>query len=149
MIELRNKAWLSLLAISMLLSISGAAEAQRRNDRDIRDAVRSLNSKLEDFEYNLRFQMQSSSADRSSLSRVSDDIRVMRDSVRRFQDNYDRKRENRADVNAIVDAARRVESFIQGNPQNRRVEDEWTAVRTQIDRLSSNYGITNRWDAAN
>ncbi len=146
MIKLRKTAWLSMIAVSIALTFAGTTEAQRRNDRDIRDAVRSLNSGIVDFENNLRFQMESSSADRSSISRVTDDIRIMRDSVRRFQDNYDRKRENRADVNAIVEAARRIESFLQTNPQNRRVDDEWTGVRTQIDRLSSNYGITNRWD---
>ena len=131
----------------MLLAMTGAVEAQRRNDRDIRDAVRSLNSKIEDFEYNLRFQMQSGSADRTSLSRVTDDIRLLRDTVKRFEDNYGRRRENRDDVNAIVNAARRVDGFLQANPQNRRVQDEWVAVRAQIDRLAVNYGITNRWDS--
>ncbi len=130
----------------MLLVSVVSADAQRRNERDIRDAVRSLNSKIEDFEYNLRFQMQSSSAERTSLRRATDNIRVLRDNVRKFQDNYDRKRENREDVSAIVDAARRVEYFLQANPQNRRVQDEWMGVRAQIDRLSSNYGLTNRWD---
>jgi len=143
--RIKNAATFSLIVFSMLLGMSGTAEAQRRNDRDIRDAVRILNSKLEDFEYNLRFQMQSGSADRTSLSIVGDDIRALRDSINRFQDNYDSKRENRDDVSAIVDAASRVESFMQANPQNRRVQDEWTGVRSQIDRLSSNYGITNRW----
>ncbi len=142
----RNTISLSLVAFSLLFVSVVSADAQRRNERDISDAVRSLNSKIEDFEYNLRFQMQSSSAERTSLSRATDDIRVLRDNVRKFQDNYDRKRENREDVSAIVDAARRIEGFLQANPQNRRVQDEWMGVRAQIDRLSSNYGLTNRWD---
>ncbi|CAN5311697.1 hypothetical protein BH20ACI2_BH20ACI2_07220 [soil metagenome] len=134
----------------MLLVSVISADAQRKNDRDInrdiRDAVRSLNSEIEDFEYDLRFQMQSSSADRTSLARATDDIRVLRDNVRRFQDNYDRKRENREDVSAIVDAARRIEGFLQANPQNRRVQDKWMGVRAQINRLGANYGLNNRWD---
>ena len=129
----------------MLLTLAGIAAAQNRNDRDIRDAVRSLNSKIEDFEYNLRFQLQSSSADRSDISRASDDVRALRGAVRRFEDNYNRRRDNRDDVNAIADAARRIDSFLIENPQNRRVQDEWDAVRAQIDRLASNYGMTNRW----
>ena len=136
---------LSLVIISMIAGLTVAANAQRRNDRDIRDAVRSLDSKIEDFEYNLRYQMQSNSTGNGQISEVSDDIRGLRDALRKFQDNFDRKRENRDDVNAIVDAARRIESFMQAGSHNRRVQDDWDSVKKQIDRLGANYGITNNW----
>lgn len=129
----------------MVLGLVGLADAQRRNDRDIRDAVRSLNSKIEDFEANLRYQMQSSSVNSSKISYVSDDIRSLRDSVRRFEENLDRKRENREDVNRIIVAARRIDQFLKTERQNRRVEDDWTGARRQIDRLGANYGITANW----
>lgn len=133
------------MVFTMIFGVAGVADAQRRNDRDIRDAVRSLNSKIEDFEMNLRYQMQSSSANNSHLSDVMDDIRELRDSVRRFQDNFDRRRENRDDARAIFETGRRVDEFLQRYPQNRRVEDDWAGVRKQIDRLSANYGVTNNW----
>ncbi len=131
----------------MLLGLAGMADAQRRNDREIRDALRSLSSKIDDFEQNARYQMQSSSVNNGLISELSDDVRALRDRVREFQDNYDRRRENRDDVNQIVDAARRVNAFLRSNPQNRRVEDDWTAVRRQIDRLGANYGVTPNWNA--
>src|SRR3954452_19163759 len=138
----------SLMAVSLLFANSGGAEAQRRNDRDIRDAVRSLNSKLDDFDAEIRFQMQNNSADAGQLDQVSDDVRHLQDSAKAFQDNFDRKRENRDDVNAIVNAAKQIDGFLQTNPQNRRVEDQWTAARSQIDRLASNYGITANWSSS-
>lgn len=131
---------------AFVLGTAGIADAQRRNDRDVRDAVRALSSKLDDFESNLRYQMQSSSANSRNLSDAQGRIRGVRDSVRRFQDNLDRRRENRDDVNEIVTAARRVEDFLEVYPQNRRVEDDWRAARMQIDRLSSIYGISNAWE---
>ena len=124
------------------------AAAQRQNTREVRDAVRSLNSKLEDFEYNLRFQMESSSASSERISDVTDDIRMLRDGVRAFEDNLDRKRENRDDVNRIIESAKRIGQFLREYPQNRRVEDDWQGVRTQIDRLSANYGVTADWEGA-
>ncbi|MEP6786918.1 MAG: hypothetical protein ABJB40_00700, partial [Acidobacteriota bacterium] len=142
---IRNTFSLSLVVISIALGMAGAANAQRRNDKDIRDAVRTLNSKIEDFETNLRYQMQSSSSNNTQVADVGDDIRSLRDSVQQFQDDYDRKRDSRDGVNNIVDAARLVNEFLQTNPQNRRVESDWDAVRKQIDRLASNYGITNDW----
>lgn len=144
--RIRNTFSLSLVVICMALGLAGMADAQRRDDRDIRDAVRSLSSKLDDFENNLRYQMQSSSQNNIQISGVEDDIRAVVDSVQQFQDMYDRKRENSKDVKRIVDAARRVNDFLRDDPQNRRVEDDWAAVRKQIERLGANYGVTPNWN---
>jgi hypothetical protein len=142
-----NKISLLLVVGTMLLGVVGLANAQHRNDRDIRDSIRSLNSKLDDFEQDARYQMQSSSANNTEISDLMADVRTVRDRVRIFQENYDRRRENRDDVNQIVDAARHVDEFLQSNPQNRRVQDDWVSVRRQIDRLGANYGITPNWNA--
>lgn len=136
----------SAIAVSIVLSIVSGADAQRRNERDIRDAVRSLNSSIDDFEMNLRNQMQSASALNSDISVVTDHIRSLRDKVRIFQQNYERKRENRDDVNAIASAAKRIEAFLRNDPQNRRIQDDWSSVRRQIDRLGANYGVVSQWD---
>ncbi len=143
--RIRNNFSLSLVAFSMVIALAGLAEAQRRNDRDIRDAVRSLNSKIEDFEYNIRYQLKSSSTDNGRVASVAEDIRELRDTVRRFQENFDRRRENRDDVNDIVAAARRVDQFVLNTSQNPRVRDDWAGVRKQIDRLGTNYGVVPGW----
>lgn len=145
----RAKDFLTVFAFAAALVLGSAsiAATQSRNDRDIRDALRSMSSKLDDFESNLRYQMQSSSANRQDLDDAASRIRATRDAVRRFQDKYDRRRENRNDVNDIVAAAKRVEDFMQVYPQNRRVEDDWRAVRAQIDRLGKNYGVVTVWDS--
>lgn len=144
--RVRDSVLLTLVAVTLVFSSAGLAAAQKRNDRDIRDAVRSLDSKIEDYEANLRYQMQSTSSANTQLSRATDDIRVLRDSIRDFQDNYDRRRDNRDDVNKIVDSAKRIDDFLQTNPQNRRVMDDWGGVRKQIDRLASNYGVLPNWN---
>ncbi len=137
----------SLLVVALLLGSAGLAEAQRRNDRDIRDSLRSLNSKIDDFEQNARYQMQTISSKSQMIADFLDTVRNLRDSVQEFEGNFDRRRENRDDVNQIVNAARRVNEFLRSNPQNRRVEDDWTAVKRQIERLGANYGITPNWNA--
>ncbi|MEO6655042.1 MAG: hypothetical protein ABIO36_03085 [Pyrinomonadaceae bacterium] len=145
--RLRNKFSLSIVAFTLLLGTFGIADAQKRNDRDIRDAVRSLNSKIEDFENNLRYEIQSNSSNNAQTSDISDDIRNLRDSIHQFQDNYDRRRENREDVNNIVNAARPINEFLQTNSQNRRVDDDWAGVRKQIERLAVNYGVLPNWNS--
>jgi uncharacterized coiled-coil protein SlyX len=135
-------------AAAILGSFAVSTEAQQRNEREVRDTVRVMKSRLDDFEYNLRFQMQSSSESNSMLADAQDLIRGMRDRVREFEQNLDRKRENRNDARAVIDAAQRVESFLGDNPQNQKVMDIWMSVRASLDRLGSNYGIVTRWGAA-
>ena len=79
--KLKNSMSFSVVIFSLVLGLTGLVSAQKRDDRDIRDAVRSLNSKIEDFETNLRYQMQSTSASSDQLSEVSSDIRSLRNSV--------------------------------------------------------------------
>ncbi len=143
-----DKTFLFLLvAVSFIFGLTAFATAQKRDDRDIRDAVRSLNSKIDDFETNLRFQMQSTSANDGQVAEISGEIRLLKNSVQQFQNSYDRKRENRDDVGSIIAAARRIEQFMRLNSQNRRVDDDWAGVRRQIDRLSRNYGVITSWDS--
>src|SRR6187455_1917470 len=115
--RIRETFSLSIVVVSMVLGMVGIADAQKRNDKDIRDAVRILNSRIEDFETNLRYQMQSSSASTGQVSAVSDSIRSLRNNVQHFQDSYDRKRETRDDVNEIIAAALRIEDFLSTDPQ--------------------------------
>ncbi|MBX3291659.1 MAG: hypothetical protein KF881_02070 [Acidobacteria bacterium] len=140
---------LTAVAAAMFV-ISGfavTAEAQNRNEREVRDTVRALKSRLDDLENNLRFQMQSNSDPNELVMEVQDLIRDVRDRMREFEQNLDRRRENRSDARAVIDAAQRVQRFLEDNPQNQKVMDNWMGVRTSLDRLGANYGIVTRWGA--
>ena len=140
----RNSFTIITMFAAVVLGTASIADAQRRNEKDVRDAVRSLNSKLDDFESNLRYQMQSGSANTGRGSDISEAIRTMRDNIGQFQDNLDRRRDNADDVRAIVDATRPITDFLRTNPQNRSVEDDWNGVQKQLNRLAGNYGVTSR-----
>ena len=140
----RNSFTIITMFAAVVVGTASIADAQRRNEKDVRDAVRSLNSKLDDFESNLRYQMQSGSANPGRGSDISEAIRTMRDNIGQFQDNLDRRRDNTDDVRAIVDATRPITDFLRTNPQNRSVEDDWNGVQKQLNRLAGNYGVTSR-----
>lgn len=145
-----GKLRLLTAAAAAMFVISGfavTAEAQNRNEREVRDTVRALKSRLDDLENNLRFQMQSNSDPNELVMEVQDLIRDVRDRMREFEQNLDRRRENRSDARAVIDAAQRVQRFLEDNPQNQKVMDNWMGVRTSLDRLGANYGIVTRWGA--
>lgn len=145
--RIRNFSAAVAVMFAFFLTAS-VAHAQRPNSREVRDAVRSLNSKLDDFEYNLRYRMQSTSSPNGQVSGASDDIRALRDATREFEADLYARRESRDNVNRIIDAARLIDGFLRVNQQNRRVEDDWAGVKRQIERIASNYGVTPNWNAA-
>lgn len=134
----------------MVLGMTGGAEAQnRRNEREVRDIVRSLNSKVDDFQYSLKYRMQSNSANRQDAGQVTRDLKNLQDKIHVFEDNLDRRRENAQDVNDIVEAAKYIDEFLKDNPQNRKLDTDWAGVLDLVNRLAANYGVTPAWTGNN
>ena len=127
----------------VFLGFVGQADAQRRNERETRDIVRSLNSKIDDFKYNLDYQLKSESMDPQSVADVSADLRELNDKIEAFETNLNEKRENRDDVSDIVGAANTIDEFLQTNQQSRKLQSDWTAIRGLVSRLANSYGISS------
>lgn len=145
-----RRIW-NILSISFVIGIvffalSDQANAQRRSERETRDTVRSLNSKIDDFAYGLNYQLQSSSADQQEAGDAARDIRDLQDKVRAFQSNLDLHRENRDDVSEIIFSAKNIDGFLVSNPQNGQIRNDWQSVKSLIDRLAAGYNIVADWD---
>lgn len=136
-----RKLFFIYLAIGlMILGFAGQSDAQnRRSEREVRDIIRNLNSKIDDFEYNLTYQLRSTSADRQEIDGVTASLRNLQDRIRAFEADLDNRRENVDDVSGILDAAKNIDDFLSVNQQNRRVETDWAEARRLLDRLASVY----------
>jgi len=134
----------------MILGSVGQSNAQnRRSEREVRDIVRSLRSKIDDFQYNLTYQLKNNSADTDEIVEIENDLRDLGSKINEFETNLDRRRENRDDVSRILDAARNVNDYLSLNRQNRRIETEWTSVRALLDRLAAKYNVAGNWNGGN
>ncbi len=130
----------------MFLGFVVQTEAQvRRNEREVREIVRSLSAKVEDFQYGLTYQLSNNSADDQVIDNVTDDLKNLQKKIRAFSDNLNQRRENADDVSEILNAAKSVDGFLTNNQQNRRIETDWTNVRNLLDRLAANYSVS--WDS--
>jgi len=127
----------------MLFGVAVQADAQtRRNQREIRDIVRNLSSKIDDFRYGLTYQLRNNSADQQEIDDVTNDLQDLQKSVRSFSDNLDQRRENADDVSTIIDASQRIDDFLQSNPQNRKIQNDWASVQNLLNQLSSKYNVS-------
>lgn len=145
--KIRSCSVAGMMLLAVLVTSAGLVDAQRRNDREVRDSLRSLNSKIDDLENDLGYRMRSTSAPNGQVSDVMNDIRALRDATRDFEENVNQHRENRDDVTRIIEAARPVGDFLRVDQQNRRVDDDWVEIKRQIERLGGDYGITANWTA--
>jgi hypothetical protein len=130
----------------VVFSTAGLADAQRRNEREIRDLVRSLNAQIDDFQYGLEYQLRNNNSGRTQdVENVRDSIRNLQSKVDDLDENLANRRDNRDDIREIITAAKDVDAYLAQNPQNRRIDTNWQSVRTTINSLASNYGVTPDW----
>jgi hypothetical protein len=133
------------VVVFMILAIAGQADAQRRNEREVRDIVRSLASKVDDFGFDLKYRLQSNSADFQVAEDAEQGISNLQSKVILFEENFNRRREVQEDVRNIVTAAQDIEGFLIQHPQNQRVHNTWNEVKGLITRLAANYDTTPDW----
>ena len=86
------------LMITGFLAVATANAQLYRNEREIRDIVRTLNSKIDDFQTNLSAEVRRSSSSREDRQDLEDQIRIFEFKVRDFEVNFDRQSENADDV---------------------------------------------------
>lgn len=133
----------------VIFGLAGQADAQKRNERETRDIVRSLNSKVDDFKYNLDYQLKSASMDPQEINDISSDLRDFKETIADFEKNLNAKRENRSDVENIIAAANNIDQFLETSRQSRKLQNDWMAIRGLVDRLANSYGVSQNSDNDN
>ncbi len=134
----------------MMLNFAFSANAQgTRNERNVRDVLRSLNSKIDDLKYTLENEFNRNSIPESEEDAVYDDLRSFETSVKNFDDKFQRRRENSDDVNDVLAAAKIVNTNLSGKRFGVPIEKDWTNIRTLLDRLATNYQVSVNWNNTN
>lgn len=138
------------LMIGFLLFGLNATEVNgqvNRNEREIRDITRQLNNKVDNFQNVLSNQLRrNSSIDRQDREKLEDDILSMKDDLRGFETEFNRRRETAEDVTKILESAKTVNDFIKFNSINARTDRDWEEITALLDRLASNYNVNWSWD---
>ncbi|HNU08394.1 MAG TPA: hypothetical protein PKO33_11560, partial [Pyrinomonadaceae bacterium] len=133
-------------SLSIFVAIAGLAAssfAQKKpNQREVHTILRSLNSKVDDLRYSLRFGLRGSAGNDSA----ENDVVELDRQIKAFESNFDAQRENADDVLDVLNTAKVVSDFLRSNNVNNTVQKDWTEVRTLLDRLASNYSVNWNWN---
>lgn len=133
-------------SLTIVVAVAGLASesfAQKTpNQRDVHTILRSLNSKVDDLRYSLRYGLRNSAGNDSA----ENDVVELDRRIKAFESNFNAQRENADDVLEVLNSARVVSDFLGSNKVNNTVQKDWTEVRTLLDRLASNYSVNWNWN---
>ena len=117
-----------------------------RNERSVRDSLRSLNSKLDDFKYSLDNELGRNSTSRDDENEINDNVQSFEKSLDAFSGKLDRRRENADDVRNVLTAAQTVNDFLNAKRFSSLTQKNWTEIRNLLNRLASNYQVSWNWN---
>jgi len=134
----------------MMFGFVANANAQTvRNERNLRDILRSLDSKVDDFRYGLDNELSRNSVSRTDESEIKDNLRNFEESLDGFEDKFQRRRENSEDAIDVLTAAKRINNFLETKRFGGAAQRDWTNIRGLLERLASNYQLDWNWDDEN
>jgi len=144
--KVSSNGFLSLFAMfALALGLVSSVAAQRQSMKQTRDIVRNLLSQVDNFGYTLDNELRGD-PNEQNLEDASNSLQGLQEELTSFQQNLEARRENRDDINAVVDAARSVDAALARGQQNQKIRQEWDAIKTNIGQLSGGYGITPNWN---
>ena len=134
----------------MIFGFAAQAGAQGvRNERNVRDITRNLNSKVDDFKYSLDNELSRNSISSDEETKINDNLRDFETSLDKFEDKFQKRRENADDVRGVLSAAKSVNDSLISKRLGAPVERDWASIRTLLERLASNYQVTWNWNEGN
>jgi hypothetical protein len=138
----------ALVCLGALSQIQAQVVGQpyRLNDKEVGRMIKQIESQTKKFRNSL-----DSALDRSRLNRThrEDDINAFvkgfEEQTKRLHDRFDDHKSVAADVEAVLDRAAEIDGFMGRQRLSGRAEEDWSALRTNLDELAQAYNVSWRW----
>ena len=140
--------WEGVAALSPTTEISGTPTGlpYRLSDKEVERMLHRIEQQSGKFRDSL-----DSALDRSRLNNTDreDDINAFvkqfDQEVKRLHDRFDDHKSVAADVQAVLDRSARIDNFMRRRGLKRKAQNEWSALRANLDQLAEAYGVSWRW----
>lgn len=145
----RLRSVFSIYALIGLVFFGFAANANAqstRNSRETRNLVRQLDSRVADFKYSLRRELNSTPLGRINENQIKNDLQNFERGIRDFNQNLQENSENADDVSNILASAGNIDSFLNRFRFGSKLKNEWTDIRNILENLAANYQVSANWN---
>ena len=142
--EVYNVSWRWDVRSALEVPVVGAPF--RINDKDVERIIHNLERQSDQFRSSL-----DSALDRSRMdgTRREDEInafvREFYAETKRLHDHFDNHKSTGADVQSVLERAARIDLFMRRRPLATRAQNDWTAVRANLEELARAYNVTWDW----
>jgi hypothetical protein len=146
-----------ILLITSLLVLIGTALAPeaaaqipgqpyRISDREVARLLDQIKKESNNFRNSLKDALNKSPFDRTSRENdINAYVKDFEEQTKRLDDNFDNHKSTVADVDSVLSRAARIDQFMTRNPLTSRAQGDWSALRSDLDRLASTYSVSWRW----
>ena len=143
--------WEGVAVLSPTTEISGTPTGlpYRLSDKEVERILHRIEEQSGKFRDSL-----DSALDRSRLNNTNQEdninafVKEFDQEVKRLHDRFDDHKSVAADVQAVLDRAARIDNFMGRRGLTKRAQkaqNEWSALRANLDQLADAYGVTWRW----
>lgn len=139
---------LFVLCAFVVTPIQGQVIGQpyRLTDKEVEKIIHRIEQQSDRFRSSL-----DSSLDKSRLNGTNreDDINsFVKDfykQTKNLRDRFNDHKSTSPDVQAVLDQASRIDGFMRRYPLSARAQEDWSALKANLDELSSAYNVSWRW----
>ena len=147
--EITIAALVSALAfLGFGFGLNGEARAQRRaNDNQVERIIVSVERRSDTFRRSFAAALDRSRLDGSYTEEIANQfIRDFEEATNNLRSRFDSRLAVAADVDNLLNRAAQIDRFLKTNLRQRRVQGDWTLLRSDLGRLANAYNVALNLD---
>jgi hypothetical protein len=144
-----NLTWRSLImTIVLVTGLAGiaAAQASRLSEKEMKDLLSRIEKQAAAFRSSLKDALDHSRIDDTKREdRIKDFVKEFDHSTERLKERYSDKNTASSVVEEVLNRAARIDDFMSRHHFSPRAENDWAALRDNLDQLAEAYAVTWSW----
>jgi hypothetical protein len=118
----------------------------RLSDKEVEQMLHRIEQQSGKFRDSLDSALDRSRLDETDREdNINAFIKEFDQEVKRLHDRFDERKSVTADVQAVLDRAARIDAFMRRRGLTEKAQNEWSALRANLDQLAAAYSVTWRW----
>src|ERR1043166_9264069 len=146
----RNMALLILFAFGIFCANAKAQQQPNRlRDRQVSVILQRLEQSSNSFHNSLNVTLMNGRIDETQQHEINSFEPALSSAIDQFRNKFSRREAAAADVQNSLQKAYGVNVFMTRNQLNLRVQNDWTAERTNLNALANAYSLSWQWSQEN
>ena len=118
----------------------------RLSDKEVERILHRIEEQSGKFRGSLDSALDKSSLDDTNREdNINAFIKEFDQEVKRLHDRFDERKSVAADVQTVLDRAARIDVFMRRRGLTEKAQNEWSALRANLDQLAEAYNVEWRW----